>query len=571
MKIWLLLILILAILVRIVFLNKIPPGIANDEINIIINAQSLLNTAHNIPGVITGILGSQTGDPGGGIHSEISSYLLIPFIALFGFSWPVVKLPFIFASIGIVLISYLLVKKLVNKDAALFAAFFASINPWLIFFARSAYESIFSAFFYLLAIYIIFSFKKWKILWSIPFFILGFLSYFSAKTLMVPLSLAALMAVKLLGLKDSVKPVLLINVILLIFLSFYYPILIKNPAGVRFNELKNQTTKSLVDTKRTLSLDSPINSFYENKLVEELRVRLQASLGLISATYLFVNGQPENIPSLNTDSHGPLYLIDLPLIILGFFFLIKTNQKLFFTLLGFISVTLIPNFLNLAGTTYTIRTVILFPLLTIISALGIYYIKSVFSHTFFSKIYVIVLIMYILFFGNFIFEYFMRLPIDKNEGWFLSDRLLSRYINLSIKKENSDITVVSPSPKFTMYRYLFYNNLYNSSSIQSINNKLSTRDYSVGRVKIINDCPGDLLTNNKTLIIDTSLKCSKDLKGSAIASPKDGRAQYIITNDKLCHLLVNRHYPLIKNLSELDIEHLSDQEFCQKYITNILF
>lgn len=49
---------ILALILRLYRLGEVPPGIANDEINIIINAQSLLKTGQNIPGVVTGIFGS---------------------------------------------------------------------------------------------------------------------------------------------------------------------------------------------------------------------------------------------------------------------------------------------------------------------------------------------------------------------------------------------------------------------------------------------------------------------------------------------------------------------------------
>lgn len=564
----LIIILVFAIIIRLAFINEIPPGIANDEINIIINAQSILKTGQNIPGVVTGILGHPKGDLGAGIHSEISSLLIIPSIALLGLQWPVAKIPFIIASLGVVYASYLLIKKLVNKEAALLAAFLAAINPWSILFARSAYESIFSAFFYLLAIYIIFHFQSWKILWSVPFFIMGLLSYFSAKTLMIPIALVMLLGIKLMGPKKSFKPILAVNIILLIFVIAYFPLLSKSPAGTRFNELKSSTTTDLVNLKRTQSLESPLVTIYENKITEDLRTRFHASLGVISANFLFINGQPENIPSLTINNQGPLYLIDLLLIVFGFIFLVKTNTRLFITLLGLITITLIPNFLNLQGSTYMIRTVILFPILTMISAVGLYYIKKTVSKNL-HYLYIPFLIIYLIFFGNFIYEYFHRLPIDKNEGWFLHDRIVSRYIEASLKQNNLNITLVSATPKQTFYRYLFFNNLYKDPlTIQKINNDIAQGNYKINGLTVTEDCP---IGTPENLIINTAIPCSEGLKGSAISSLRDGRAIYVIINDKLCQDFVSRRYPLIKNISELNIEGLSREDFCQKYITNILF
>lgn len=566
-KLVLLAILALALLLRIIFLKEVPPGIANDEVNIIINAQSLLYTGENIPGIVTGILGETSGNLGSGIHSELSSYFIIPFIALFGFSWPIVKLPFILASLGVVWVSYLLAKRFVNHETGLIAAFLAAVNPWSIFFARSGYESIFSAFFYLLAIYVILGFKKWRILWSLPLFLLGLLSYFSAKTLMLPLAIISLVGVKLLGLKNSFKPILVVNSLLLLFLVFYLPILSKGPAGERFGELKNQNIQDIVNTKRTQSLDSPLTQIYENKYTEELKHRAHAALGVFSPNFLFLDGQPESIPSLAMPDHGPLYLIDLPFIILGIAFLANKNQPLLFILLGFISVTMIPNFLNLRGTTYMIRTVILFPILTFISALGIYHLKNNFNLRFIPT-YFVLFTVYLLFVGNFAFQYFIRLPIDRNEGWFLYDRVVAKYIKTSFENGATDITLVSASPKQTAYRYLLFSKLYNDTeSIKAINEKFAREDYSINNLKITGDCPEYVEKTN--LIVDTKIPCASNLKGTAIASIKDGRAQYVITHDQLCRNHISRHYPLIKNITYFDIESLSNQDFCQNFLTDI--
>lgn len=561
-------ILIFGCFIRIIYLGSVPPGLANDEANIVLNAQSFLKTGENIPGIITGILGNPTGDLTAGVHSEISSYILIPWYLIFGFNFVTIKLPFVFAGLGIIILSFLIVRKMVSQGAGLITAGLSAINPWSIFFSRSAYESILSAFFYLLAIFIVISQKNWRLLWALPFFILGLLCYFAAKTIMLPLALVCLFCVLIFKMKDSIKPLIVLNVILLGFLIIYLPILNSSKAGARFNELQNkQSLSEVVNIKRTSSLDLPLSQLFENRIIEDLRVRIGASLGEFSANLLFLDGNPESIPSLNIPDHAPLYLLDLPFIVLGIIFLARTNLFFLTLTLGVLLTTLIPNFLNLQGTTYMIRTVMLFPFLILISGSGLYYLKTLLMKNLFLKIiFSLTIAAYIFSFGNFIYQYFGRLPIEKSEGWFLTDRILSKYISASLKNyPDTNITVISPSPKHTFYRYLFFNNLYqNSEEINKINQSLRKFGYSYKGVNITDKCllPGE---NNSIVIIDKSMDCP----GSSnifISSVRDAGDKYQILDDKLCSGLITRSYPLLKNISDLDIEKLSKEDFCSKYI-----
>lgn len=556
---------LIGLILRIVYLNEVPPGLANDEANIILNAQSLLHTGQNIPGVVTGIFGSFSGEYEAGIHSELSSYLLVPIVWLTNFSWPLIKLTFVVLSLGIVVLNYFIVKKLLNKEAGLIAFILSAVNPWLIFFARSGYESILSSFFYLLAVYLAISLKGWKTLYSLIFFLLGFFCYFSAKTLLLPLGLAVLGYTFLFKIKQSIKPVLFLNFIFIVFLLIYAPLLAKSPAGARYQELKSDSFQDLVNTSRRTSLSTPFNNLFENKFIEDLKMRINASLGGLSLNYLFLNGQPESSPSLHLPQHGFMYLIDLPLIILGLLFLAKYHSKTLIFFLSLILITFIPNFLNLQGSTYTIRTVILFPILIMIATTGVSYFKEILPNKLRILSLAFLSIIYFFFFGNFLYAYFSRLPIDKNEGWFLADRVLVKY--LSLQEQSREIVIIPPAPKFFTYRYLLYGNHYRSTQqIIEVNKKLVQEDYRFSNITITKDCPKQI-DNKATLVFDPAYKCNQENQDE-IASPKDGRIQYLLVNDNLCEPFVNQKYPLIKDINDLNIESLDKEQFCQKFITN---
>lgn len=567
--IYLSLAILVAFFLRVALLIEVPPGLANDELNIIMNAQSFLKTGQNIPGVVTGIFGTSTGDLSGGIHSEISSYLIIPGIMLLGFNLIGVKIVFMLMSIGLVCISYLLVKKIVNTQAGLIAAFLSAVNPWSIHFGRSGYESIFSAFFYLSAIYLVMILKNWKILWSIPLFILGFLSYFSAKTLLLPIIVVTIFTFRFLRPKKSLGPITTVTISIIFFLIIYTPLLQTSTAGTRFQELKNQNVADLVNLKRRTAIDTPFNQIFENKFTEDLRIRLIASLGTISPNLLFLNGQPESIPSLSIPDHGPLFLIDFPLIIFGIVYLARSNLTFLVYILGLITTTLLPNFLNLAGTTYIIRTVILFPFLTILSAVGAYFLIIIPRKLIKIPFIILLIIVYSFSIGNFLYQYFARLPIDRNEGWFFHQRVLTRYVKSSLNENpTTKINIVTEEPKYTFYRYLFFSGVYtDSKEIQKINDKLTSGDYSLPNLVITNKCPDIENLGFTTYIMDVRMRCP-NTQGSSIASIKDAGDKYIIVNDKLCGAMVNKRYPLIKNFSKLNIETLSKEDFCQNFITN---
>ena len=567
-----LLILLLAFFIRLILLSVVPPSLTNDEVNIIINAQSILKTGKNIPGVVTGILGKPLGDLGGGIHSEISSYLIIPFLLVFGFKWPLVKLPFVFAGLGIVVVIYLLTKKLVNNKAAFYAVLVSAINPWSIHFARAAYESIFSSFFYLLAIYFIVSKKNWKILWSLPFFILGFLSYFSAKTLLLPLTVLSILIVRLIKPKISLKPVLILNLIVLLFLLFYIPLMRDHPSGERFKEFDRQNLSQLVNKNRTESINFPLIEIFENKYVEDLKIRTKASLGIFSPNFLFLDGIPESTPALSIPGHAPLYFIELPFIILGLVFLARKHPKILVILLGITVTTLIPNFLNLQGTTYMLRAVYFFPILTIFAALGIYYLmhESVFLKTARFIVFPILLVIYVFSFANFAYHYFAKTPIVPNEGWFFHQRTLSKYIKSTTNKFENSIIVYTPESKHAFFRYLLFSGNYeDKKKITEINKLIDSRKYELKKVTFVNECPRiEDIENKPDFIHIISARMCSGFEGNSIASLKDAGHIYIIVNDKLCGSFVKRRYPLIKDYKYLNVEKLEDREFCENLINN---
>lgn len=570
LRFFILAMIVIALFLRLIVLGEVPPGLANDEANIILNAQSLLHTGSNIPGVVTGIIGQPTGSFGAGIHSEISSYILALFYAVIGFSWPLIKLPFILASLGVVIFSYLITKNLLNKPIALIVLALAVINPWSIQFARSGYESILSACFYLAAIYLVLRVKNWKILYVLPLLMAGFLSYFSAKTLLLPLALIILMAVKLFRPKESLKPTIVLNIFIILFIIGYGILLKNSPAGVRIRELNNTSTADTVNWNRTHSLNFPLQTIVENKYVEDLRFRLNASLGNFAPTFLFLNGKPESSGHLYIPDQAPLYLVEILFVIFGLIFSARKYPKAAIFLSGLAAITLIPNFLNLQGTTYMLRTVILFPVLVIFAGTGIYGLyESLPGKKLKIAATIFVFLAYLFLTAVFINQYYYRLPISNNNSFFFHDRVATRYIQSELKSHpNKKIVWITPDFHFTFYRYLFFSRLYDNGNIKQINDSLEKGTYEFNNVLITDSCPEKFDTNSTLYLVDPSAKCSIPQTTALITNIDDAGAKYRLVSDPLCQQFTHNRYPLIKQHRLLDVESLSNKDFCENYISN---
>lgn len=572
----LILILIFAFIIRIIALNEIPPGSSFDEIQVIENASSIAKTGKQIPGTLTGTIGSSSGDIQTGVFSELGSYILAIWSFIFGTNWPFIKLPFIMTSLSIIVFVYFIAKKLTDKKCATIAAIIFTINPWSIYLGRTAYESLFSFFFYLFAIYVFINFEGKKILFSIPALILGFLTYFASKPQFPFIILSGILFNYLSFKKNfrkNIKFLLITTISLISFFIFYTFLFIGNPSSLRLSEIKSQKSyESLVNQKRRESIPSILNYFSVNKFSEEFRERATAYLGALSPNFLFLEGHTWGPEFLIISSHGPMYLLDLPLIILGLVALSRRKPKSLAIILIVISISLIPNAVSLSARNYILRDGLLFPMLAILSSSGIWIIKTsnIRKNIKFS-ILAIIFFLYLLSFVNFVNQYFFHTPVEKNEGWNLQNRVLAHYLLLSSNELPLQKNMVLTNDlNGVSYIYLLFSKKYDSKEqIVKVNSAISDLSYDFGEVRFSQTCL-NIKDEKTTLISDTKINCpdikSEDKK--IIASPKDGGGKYIIYNDKLCENEASKRYPEILKLNDLKIELLDKKEFCSKWIIN---
>ncbi|MCL4367164.1 hypothetical protein M1563_03265 [Patescibacteria group bacterium] len=561
----------IALSIRLVFIAEVPPGLHWDEIQDLINAQSISQTGQPLPGMATGILGNPSGDFQKSVFSEIGSYLPIPWILIFGLSWPSIKILFCLVGIAIIYPTYLITKRLLGIKISLIVVALLAVNPWSVQFSRTAYESLWSFLFYQVAIYYLLTQRGWRIFYGLPFSLLAFFSYFGAKPILIPLVLTVSLANRKLFPRQSFKPFITLNILSLIILAVYTLILIHSPAGLRINETANsETITQTVNIARTASIDSPLNYFYENKYTEDIRLRLGNFLGGLSPNYLFLQGQIGDMDQLEIPNQGPFYLVDAVLLLLGISYLSKKYPVTLLVLLGIIFSALTPNLFDITGITYSLRAGLMFPTITIINGAGLYYLwQLIKKYRYRHLLSAIAVLVYLFFIGNFTYLYFARMPIKNSEAWSLPQRVLSRYLQLMHQYyPEQQVTVITTDPKDITYQYLFYAHLYQTSAEINTDNQLFAQGiYQFANVKIISGCDDLQNRPNTVTVINTSSGCALK-SNTVIASIKDAGGKFMLINDPLCQNISKKQYTLVKNLSDLDIENYDLQSFCQKWITN---
>jgi len=170
-KIILILILFLAAILRIYYLNKIPNSLYTDEVSQGYNAFSILKTGRDEHGSFLPVSLRSFGD----WKPPLPTYIMIPFVFVLGLDENAVRLPSAILGILSLVLAYQLVLSLFpgrNYKLALFTSFFLAISPWHILQSRSAMLVMIAFFFYISAVYY---FQKG--LHKNSFFILSFLSF----------------------------------------------------------------------------------------------------------------------------------------------------------------------------------------------------------------------------------------------------------------------------------------------------------------------------------------------------------------------------------------------------------
>ena len=413
------LVVLLGAFLRLWRLNAIPISLFGDEIDVGLQAKSILTTGKDYLSFKYPVMFRSFAEH----RLPLQLYLAVPFVKVFGLNEWGVRLPSAMMGIVSLMIFYFLSKEFFNSKLAIISTIFLSISPWALHFSRQANDANFVLPFLLLGILMfIKGLKNYKYLvFSTILLSLSFYSYATA-SVFVPLFVVPLLILYRRRIfKYGFQKLSILALVCLVILYPYIKVSFSGSSTKRYSDISINSGNEIarkVDESRKWS-NSSFARIYYNKVTVFLDENLRQYLSAYSTTFLFTDGDAN--PRHSVDGFGEFYHFDFLLIMLGIFVSIKhfskatkEEKKKYLVILLWILIAPIPSSLTKEGANHAARLILLMPPLIILSALGFKYILS-FKKDFYLKAATVLLLLYMLFdIGKYFHRYYV---IWANESW----------------------------------------------------------------------------------------------------------------------------------------------------------
>ncbi|MDD4938266.1 MAG: glycosyltransferase family 39 protein [Candidatus Shapirobacteria bacterium] len=443
------------------------PALNPDEAALGYNAYSLILTGKDEHGTSWPLHFKSFGDykPGGYV------YLAIPFVKILGLNPLAVRLPNLILSILTILFLYKLILIFSkNKKLALLSATVLTLSPWHIHFSRGAWESQTALSFIIIGTYFFFKSIQKKFLPNfslfVIFYVLSLYCYHSARIIAPLLALTLI----ILYFQFLIKKIPQIFIPIIIGLAFIIPVAVSflhNGGTTRFggvgltadqgpiwraNELINQHTNS-----------NQLSRIIHNKKILYLISWGQKYSSHFNPNFLFIDG--DEVPRSKIPEMGQLYLIELPFLILGVIFILKSkffSSKVKKFIFSFLFIAPLASSLTFQAPS-ALRSLPLTIPLSILTTGGIYYLLELLKK--YSKILIPLIIIAYLYSGayyldSYFLHYQKRYPFAWEYGF---DQLVPYLESQKNQYENIYITNKYDQPYIL---FLFFSK-YPPAQIQS--------------------------------------------------------------------------------------------------------
>ncbi len=469
-KIFLPLILTIAFLIRFIDLNQ-TPALNPDEAALGYNAYSLILTGKDEHGASWPLHFKSFGDykPGGYV------YLALPFVKFIGLTPLAVRLPNLIFSLLTIYFLYKLVFLLSkSNNLALISTMVLTLSPWHIHFSRGAWESSTALSFIVIGTFYFFKSIKEKFLLNFSLFtfcfVLSLYIYHSAR-LIAPLLALSLV---ILYFKFLIKkiPQIIIPLILGVLLTF--PVLfsfLNNGGTTRFGGVGLAADLGPVNRSNEL-LNHHQNTKIINRIMHNKRILYVISWAQkysshFDLNYLVING--DEVPRSKVPEMGQIHLIELPLLILGLIYLLKSkifNPKSKVFIICFLLISPLASSLTFQAPS-ALRALSMVIPLSILIACGIYYLYVLFLNhksIIMNLTILFTIILYSYFIVYYLDSYFLHYAKRYPYAWqYEFDKLVPYVESQRFNFKNIYITNKYDQPYIL---FLFYSH-YNPALIQS--------------------------------------------------------------------------------------------------------
>lgn len=568
----------IAVFLRLWYLDRIPTGVVMDEFDYLLNAKFVYHTGTNI--FANWSPWSLKTFPNEVPKGELTYLVSLPFVGPFGLSIFTARIGFAVISILSVGVTYAIAASLLGPWVGLIAGFMTAINPWSVYFGRTAYDVPVSITFYLIAFLCMLRLRGAKILLTLIPLFFAFYGYIGTKLILIPFVFVSAGYIWhfLRGRQDTKWFILLCLGTILIFGHFLLSVQ-SSTANLRMNQLYTPFDAKVaqeVDTERRLTLASPLTKLFANKPVVYVKNVIIKYFGAFSPAILFTNG--EGVATFALWEHGLFYPLDALFLITGILLLFARTPPLLGLLFLLVSIATLPSVLSTEGTSYVHRSSLMYPFLTLLIAYGIYGSVQWLSANLKKAAVVVVIFLYVAATANFVYLYFFRFPYYNSESFGFSQRTYSRYTELA-RASGIRVVNITETPQLYFRNYLFYSDKLNANTVKPIRSAFLAETYAWENASFTKSCPtkADIDKGDTVYILSNTSPC-KELfirrPMTAIPSLADGGTLYMIFNDRVCRNYALSSYPTGFTMQDFAVENLSERQFCERFIvryTNELY
>jgi len=413
------LILVAAVFLRLWKLDEVPVSVFGDEIDVGLQASSILTTGNDYLSNSFPVLFHSFSE----YRLPMQLYLDVPFIGLLGLNEWGVRMPNALFGLITLVSFYFLIRELFGQKLALISTAFLTFSPWHLTFSRQANDSgMLSPFLLLGTLFFISGLKDYrKLILSVILFSISIYAYATA-TLLIPIYVFALILIyRKKVFKLSLQKLFLAGVVGIIFVFPYIKATFDGRTTSRFSYISDTSNKIVfeeVDSNRKWSDSMLTRLIYNNKTVFTEGVA-RRYIQSFSPFFLFVTGDPNLRQSIG--GFGEFYYFDLLLMAIGLVIIIAKfddssgEEKLPYYVFGaLLFLAPIPSALTHDGANHASRLLpMLFPLI-VLSAHGFNHLLN-YANSQKKKILVIAFTLFMLLnITKFLHRYFIIWP---NISW----------------------------------------------------------------------------------------------------------------------------------------------------------
>lgn len=424
---WLGLIILLFLVTRLYKISTIPGSVYWDEASIGYNAFAISTDLKDEWGETLPLHFRAFGE----FKLPVYIYSVAILTKLFGVNEITLRLPSVLYSLGTILAVYFLVTRVTKKKTiGLLSSFLLTVSPWIFIFSRTGYEAMAGLFFFVCFVYFLIfgEGKRVNILLATATAILSFYSYNSFRILVPSFFVIWFIKTYIFDKENIKKPILGILALFVFVLS-----LIPTIKLYRFDAGSVRLTTVGIKEPKTF-----IRNYFSH----------------FSYDFLYKNGD-DNDRSQVPDQ-GQIFFVGFPFFLMGIVSILIKKEKLSWIFIVFLLIGAIPAALT-RESPHALRSILLAPTFSIISAMGVMRLLDRFEIKKYSKFFLVGLVAtYLWFFGRYFLDFINNYNLKTSDSWQLPYKTLFMSIKESGNKDKIVVSDEYAQPYIFALYYLKY-------------------------------------------------------------------------------------------------------------------